>query len=340
MEKDMTCLRHVMSFLLQMTTLKKNLNQMKNLFLISFILTFFFLKVQDSFAQTYQPMAVEGAHWVIQSDRLSTLWLDEKFVLSIRGDTIIQGQSYKKVYKEPYEFDESRKVFLKNIAGSSLYALMRDDTTQRKVYAIMGETAYDNCADSEEYLLFDFSLTSGDTLSWCSLQEFKLDPEKPHIVDSSKVASSYPTGGERKVLYAVLPFIGYLDATISEETMPIIEGFGYEHYGPFIVGTSVEKYCVGTLEECELITDTEDISQTDIHIFPNPAADFIYVDVKNRENASFQYQLFSVDGKKMREGYLQGDKVSIQDLPTGLFFLFIRFEGKDIVLIEKILIHR
>jgi hypothetical protein len=157
-------------------------------------------------AQPYQPMAVEGAHWVIRSDRLSTLWLDEKFIFSVRGDTTVSGQSYKKVYRDQYAFDEDRKVFSKNIIGSSLYALMRDDTTQRKVYAILGETAYDNCPENEEYLLFDFSLTQGDTLSWCSLQEFRFDPEQAHHVDSSKVAYSYPTGDERNTLYAVLTF--------------------------------------------------------------------------------------------------------------------------------------
>jgi hypothetical protein len=290
-------------------------------------------------AQPYQPMAVEGAHWVIRSDRLSTLWLDEKFIFSVRGDTTVSGQSYKKVYRDQYAFDEDRKVFSKNIIGSSLYALMRDDTTQRKVYAILGETAYDNCPENEEYLLFDFSLTQGDTLSWCSLQEFRFDPEQAHQVDSSKVAYSYPTGDERNTLYAVLPFIGYLDATIAEETMPIIEGFGYEHYGPFITGTSVEKYCVGTLEACELITDTENIAQTDIRIFPNPAHDFIYVDMKNQEEASIQYQLFSVNGKKMKEGRLRGEQIPVKNLPKGLYFLFLSSGRSNTVMAQKVVIN-
>lgn len=312
---------------------------MKIFFFTSLCITLSFLKANNAIAQSYQPMAIEGAHWVINSDRLSTPWLDEKFVFSIRADTLVNNKTYKKVYRDIYEFDESRKIFLKNIVNSSLFALMRDDTLQQKVYAIMGKTAYDSCTENEEYLLFDFSLNKGDTLLWCSLTEFRFDPGQPQIVDSTSIIDFHPTGDRRKSLYALLPFLGYLDSTPAEESMPIVEGFGFEHYGPFIVGTSVEKYCVGTLAECELVTDIEDILLPDIRIFPNPANEYIIVDIKNQKEVAYQYQIFSVEGKMMKEGQIHNDRIAIQDLPNGLFYLFISSDKKGPVLIEKILIN-
>jgi hypothetical protein len=208
-------------------------------------------------AQTYHPMAVEGAHWVIGSDQFVTPWLDGKFSLSVRGDSTLNEKVYKKVYKDFFEFDAERKIFYNNIIRSSLYALMRDDTLERKVYAITGPTFYENCPKSEEYLLFDFSVEKRDTLQWCSLTGLRFDLDSIQRVDSTQIAYSYQTDEKRNTLYTIFGVAAYLDGSVIEQTVPIIEGFGYENYGPFIEGTTLLDYCIGTNAECGFITGTE-----------------------------------------------------------------------------------
>lgn len=67
--------------------------------LLSFL--FFFSLSLSCFAQKYQPMAIEGAHWIVQQDYAETLWgPDHMFSYTVRGDSTWQGKIYKKIYIE------------------------------------------------------------------------------------------------------------------------------------------------------------------------------------------------------------------------------------------------
>ena len=56
----------------------------------------------------------------------------------------------------------------------------------------------------------------------------------------------------------------------------IIEGFGYESYGPFISGGEyLVDYCLGTDADCGFLTSNKNIYSESIKLYPNPSDHFI-----------------------------------------------------------------
>lgn len=130
-----------------------HLKGMKQRAILLFRSCIFFLMPLLLPAQDYQRMAVEGAHWIVGKDWLETLWLDEKFSFTIRGDTTVNGLTYKQVWWENFEFEEDTKQFTEHITSSIPYALMREDTLQRKVYAIRGADVSGNIEIRSSYMV-------------------------------------------------------------------------------------------------------------------------------------------------------------------------------------------
>ncbi|MFP4289967.1 MAG: hypothetical protein ACLFQS_11985 [Bacteroidales bacterium] len=157
----------------------------KKNFILFFLLMLFYttlLKAQDN--KEYISMLQENRVWSIQH---------EKHVLM--GDTIINDQTYKKLYFHNY---------LEELTPDSLQyiAALREDSTNTKVYYIFH-------GQEEEHLLYDFSLEVGDEFHVHSpmftlssgpliLPENHQSPESMEVVE---VKDSLIAGVVRKVLH-------------------------------------------------------------------------------------------------------------------------------------------
>ena len=283
-------------------------------------------------AQDYQPMAVEGTHWIVGSDWLQTPWLDQKFSFTVRGDTSIQAIDYKKVYRETFEFNDATKLFSDKIIHSSLYALIRDDTLQRKVFAITEATLYDNCPKGEEYLLFDFSLEPGDTLNWCSLNGLSIPPNALAVADSIRFTNSSFSDMPRKTIFTVFAVTFYNDGLLTEQTVPIIEGLGYAHVGPFLEGSFLMDYCIGSSFACGLLSGSEEKTRSILSVYPNPSKDFLIVDAEREIYSSITFQILSPDGRLVRQQKLQElqNRINLIDLPAGIYTLRVLKKDRPI----------
>lgn len=273
----------------------------------------------------YQPMAVEGAHWIVASQRSGGLWLDWKVSLTIRGDTIVNGKKYKKLFDEAFYFDNVRKVHTNQIVGSNLYALLRDDTLSRKVYCIHINPTNETlpCPANEEVLLFDFSVEEGDTLDWCSLNWQNHYPK----VDSIRFeAFDWTPDIQRKTLYTKLLWSIYGD--LGTNTVAITEGIGYDIIGPFLRGSYLLDYCIGTDAQCGIITATKNIPLRDVFkIYPNPISDYILIEKEGNpfENGAMIRvvdQFGRVVLKQHHKAEVQ-QRVNTTNLPNGIFLVEI-----------------
>ncbi len=271
----------------------------------------------------YQPMAVEGAHWIVASQRSGGLWLDWKVSLTMRGDTIVNGKKYKKLFEEAFYFDNVRKVHTNQIVGSNLYALLRDDTLSRKVYCIHINPTNETlpCPANEEVLLFDFSVEEGDTLDWCSLNWQNHYP----TVDSIRFeAFDWTPGIQRKTLYTKLLWSIYGD--LGTNTVAITEGIGYDIIGPFLRGSYLLDYCIGTDAQCGILTATKNIPLQDaFNIYPNPSNAYITIEKADHtfENGSIIY-LTDQFGRLILQKYYNNtsqERIDITNLPNGTYFL-------------------
>jgi hypothetical protein len=123
------------------------------------------LSTLQSLPQTYDSLVVENAQWQVIWDYDETPWVDEMSGWLLRGDTLVNGLQYKKLYHRVFE-----EPYSEIITTESLFGFLREDAENRKVYAYDIIPGWLGCDIlNQEYLLFDFSLAVGDSTQMCIL---------------------------------------------------------------------------------------------------------------------------------------------------------------------------
>lgn len=113
---------------------------------------------------TYHPIT-DGCTWSVSNEKYMTA-----------GDTVLDGKTYLKLYRQvenqPFEF---------SLENAEYFAAIRDDSTERKVYAYLpaGIGIYDVINHSTihsdtamDVLIYDFSLKPGDTTIYYTLGDY------------------------------------------------------------------------------------------------------------------------------------------------------------------------
>lgn len=285
------------------------------------ILLFMFFQYSNITAQTvpYSPMAVEGAHWFYFGETSPGLpFYDYGYSLSIKGDSIYKNQKYKKIYQYYFAFDNVKKTFPYPyiIKGGAFYGLIRDDTLQRKVFYI-GETFHGGCNDffPDEFLLHDFSnINVNDTLKTCSFNGF---------------AKAIITETESKVIYNRNRFIftykiPFMNASKIGEGIGFLINGGIFHIFPFEQQLWFKRYCLGTDENCNLVTASRDINENKNVLKIRNRNQIFQVNYKqiNHSNIDYKLQLYNLNGQKIKELDLSNleEIVEVDIEQEGLFF--------------------
>ncbi len=281
----------------------------------------FVILIQVTYAQKYQPLVEEGKFWIYNhhaSDpTCSPLWYLNTEIRFFEGDTIIANKSYKKLISatatktQPYI----------EIGTKRTLCLMREDTTEKKIYVINQDEAVFPCADGVEVCLWDFGMKVGDTINNCTYDIFNpiiIDDQVYRILDSV----GYETnrwGMEQKHFYTVGIPIG-MCGTLFTRQVSYVEGFGTAD-GPILKGgnTFFTNYCEGTMEQCNIISSTKDdfgSSTFQPKIFPNPSWDRITIqtdyEVKNIEIINHTGQVVHTADTK---------DINISILSSGMYYV-------------------
>lgn len=315
---------------------------MKYIFIFLFFNVVLFTK---SLSGQYLPLVQENKYWVVL-DFQGTPRPTTGFLITLKGDTVLNNMIYKKAYKyelfgtlifvggSPPQFMPDLPYTTKN---KKLVALVREDLNTKKVYNL--PIKQDSCifqlinninscnnilfCDTNEHLLFDFSLVQGDTLDYCTYAPLHYDWEiQKEKVDSIKNEFKY--GKERKTFYTfgVPGFLPNLQSPgpILPTRVKIFEGLGFEFQGIFNYrwGT-LHDFCEGTLEQCNIINNTNDARdmQADkIEIFPNPASDYIKLQTsKTLSNV----EIIDQNGKVVLND--RALEINVGSLQAGMYFV-------------------
>ncbi|MCB0643578.1 MAG: T9SS type A sorting domain-containing protein [Phaeodactylibacter sp.] len=285
-------------------------------------------------AQDYQPMAIENAHWVIYNGFDYT---PDPHIFAVRGDTTIGGTAYKKIYYQDLvdELYWADPYYL--MEDEYLWGVMRDDTMARQVYVIAFES-YDpwqlpdlsyQCPLFEEQLLYDFSASVGDTIATCLGRNWPFSPvPEGWVVDSIGTESAY--GQLRRTLYSF----------DSDFQVPYIyEGIGSEHGflggvqvptfpGTAIAGYYLYDYCVGTDEDCLIISGNEEVVIPDaqFRLAPNPVGQEAHLTISPAATEAMAFRVYNLLGQLLLQAPIPRQQtdlsIPMQDLPAG-FYKFI-----------------
>ena len=224
----------------------------------------------------YIPMVEEGKYWIYlnhfdgQPPRATT-----GLAITFQGDTVINSMSYKKVYRYGLSgyhncpYPPCFQFYLPYQAQSKiLIGFMREDTMQKKVYHLP-KLGWEFCLPTE-HLIFDFSLSIGDTLNDCLYEFIGGDPWYTGfgLVDSIQEVQKF--GKSRNTIFSYgFPIYG---GDPFQEKVLILEGVGLEYYGILHEPLSyLVDFCEDRMDACDLISSNAPIEvDKEIKVFPNP----------------------------------------------------------------------
>lgn len=269
--------------------------------------------------QSYNPMAVEGAHWIVERKFSGFPPAIDTVCYRIKGDTIINNIIYKKIE------ESSVSLFSPNIyitKSAYLLGLLRDDTIAHKVYMINIGT--NKCYLDNDHLLYDFSLGFGDTIDFCHL----LFTDTVDSV-SQDTYWNYP----RRTLYSSdINFI---------ESIGTLEGV-FDNIDNIIQNYTTLFYCLGSDSACGIIEQVysglEDELFGRVTIYPNPTTDKLYLETS--DHFSGNIRLVDGIGRGVLFKSFNGRSLTLDfsGFNPGIYFLHIRDEDSSKSLNKKIMI--
>jgi len=304
-------------------------------------LPFLILLFPSSFvAQEYIPFVVEDKHWIFH--KCGTLGDNnsELFEHLIRGDTMIEGQMYKKMYKRSFEINFPGCDFIDGpnpqtppytITETEYIGAIREDEN-RKVY-YKPEYFFSNCIlDNEEHLLFDFEPEIGDTTLVCASFSVSGTPDTL-IVSEFETVNYY---GERNTIkyqkegvngelfYSLYEGIGSRLGIIQHWSLLFQVDCGYY---------SIKDFCIGTDEEC-LYTGTaiHNILATEsVKIIPSPSNGNFTLHLEKEIEKNTNLQIINTQGLVVFDQKVDRQTINVNTvLPMGLYFLSIMENGRQI----------
>lgn len=277
------------------------------------------LLVKGLISQDYIPLAVEGAHWVILYDEIESIQpVDDLWEYHALGDTIINNLTYKKIFKRDLVVTQDGPPF--EAEGTyQLFGVIRDDTTNRKVYAIQFDHV-NGCPDNEEYLIYDFSKSIGDTIDLCIIPDWK-----EFVIDDIYFQEIF--GFNSRI---------YTDGDWDELYEGMGSNFGLfeEMFAPFKKSTRLYVYHTFLYYYCRespcwlFVSLNETWDNNSIKLFPNPAQDFISIATSEEINS---VKVFNNLGQTIM--YLKGDvrKLDLQTITPGLYIFEIQTNETSVV---------
>jgi hypothetical protein len=277
-------------------------NKMYYLLLVLMIITF----QKKGSAQTYVPFPDSNAIWRqyyhVYQPGFNDL-LCKEFQDYIKGDTIINGTTYRNVYSVGNMGFPAASCNIYQFHGPKL--AFREDN--KRIFFIL----YTIPPDSTEYILYDFNLGLGDTCIYP--EHFTMNTMNiVTIVDSVLVFNSYR---KRYFLSAVYPWV---PPQVDSNYVAIIEGIG-STYGllPNLTPNWAELYneliCFRHNgndyspwgDPCNYLTTEEAPQpQPEVKIYPNPASG--YIAIEDREGYYSDFEIADLTGRIILKENIEG----------------------------------
>ena len=314
--------------------------------------------VPESVPFPYTPFPTENAQWSVNN---------EKYALY--GDTIINEKKYSKVYKqtadEAFEFD---------IDKAEYFCAIRNDVENKRVYGVYKKDLpikyHDNIYYStsrnsgKEFLLYDFSLNLGDTVSVANFDEAENDGfiryvkfKRVETIGIDITNNTFVTLHDNDSIFVLAngeQRKRILMENISETLFQSwIEGIGssdgpFNHYNNFSFELFTIKRLLCYSENSEYLYYQHDFdydedddcftnyypnnvvenNENDIMIYPNPTDDFI--NIENPSGSEYSIDIYNDKGQKLISQSSSGiSNINISDLPCGLYIITINSNYKN-----------
>jgi len=293
----------------------------------------------------YDPMVTAGKYWIYLNYYLSA---DEDLLpvsghaISFQGDTIINSISYNKVYKHilkgghPCMYPPCWQfTYPYQTESKSLISFIREDTLTKKLYNLP-ISPFGFC-DTTEHLIFDFSLSVGDTVNSCIydyIHASSITETLGGIVDSIGVLEVF--GKTRNTIFTTgFDNGGHGGQDPAVTRISIVEGVGLEWNGLFFDPLSpLVDFCEDETGFCQLLVSNYPVEMTkEINLFPNPATH--QVQISTEEEELKVVRIYTMVGILKAE-FLNTNTIDLSNLVEGVYLVEITF-ANDERIVKKII---
>lgn len=276
-------------------------------------------------AQTYVPFPDSNAIWRQYHHHYDSGingLVCHEFQDYIKGDTIINGITYKNVWSKGY--------FGLPVVNCNMYHGHGPKLAYREINKQIFYILY---PDTSEFILYDFNLNLGDT---CIYPEFYGFPGNYRIIT---LIDSILINGTFRRRYLLSDTTLWLPPLLDSNYVAIIEGIG-STYGllPDLMPNWQEKYdelvCfhqdgidyMVSGSPCNYLDDSEIVPpEKKVNIYPNPAGDAIYIE--DFEGVFFDFILYDLTGRIILKKDIAGRQniksVSLNNIGNGVYTCFI-----------------
>lgn len=208
-----------------------------------------------------------------------------EYVLYLGADTSINNTNYSRLLKShlkgsnPCQFGPCFVPYIPyQLADTITQGYLREDLADRKVYFLPANNNSNYCSQ-DEYLVYDFNLALNDSLPSCLTHivtaDLVIDSIKKAIINKVEVKSEY--NADRVVWH----FNGVYQVGLNfTNEMKLIEGVGIDFYNGFYnsPNTLFNNFCEGSLNECNILSNSKEPRLEKINIYPNPFTNELYID--------------------------------------------------------------
>lgn len=267
-------------------------------------------------AQTYLTMSVDSSYWILSdNDNCGNISFqtDENITqYYLYGDTAISSVAYKKVYRRTGYKSACFDTVI-NYSPFVLYAALRDDTLNKKVYTILFQNQNGTpCLTNQEFMLYDFDLQVGDSIKtndWCILS-----------VDEEIISANYTTTFS-------IPNVKNFELGNNLNGLYLYEGIGsflglYEMIWISVSGVQqvLVDYCRGG---CDLTTSINEKSnlQEELNLYPNPSDGIFNIELPSVTD-ELQVTIYNLSGQQIESLSIKGKgSIDISKQPNGVYFI-------------------
>jgi hypothetical protein len=255
----------------------------------------------------YTPLVSENNYWKC----LSYGWGTQYFDYLIDGDTTINLVQYKKLYRAD---------------GNEVYysGLLREDIIEQRVFIN---------TSNEDVLLYDFSLEVNDTATvygaW-SMHDIVVTEVNTVLVNETyrkKIVFDELNGWSPGYwIEGVGSVYGLPDAALGQITdySPVLSCFYEGNNLAWDNPDNEDLQCGSTLATIE-------IGQATLHVFPNPAAEYLQISLsENTLLQALKVEVVSLTGQTVLVTQTYTGRLDISNLPSGVYA--IRLRNNDVII--------
>lgn len=279
-------------------------------------------------AQTsvYHPFPEDSATWVTDIAYNTCFGYCSSIFYEMKGDTIINSQSYNKIYIRSGRFyyivwPPNAVVGVDSFSVCSYMGAIRQDIINKKVYFIDSTMTVDT-------LLYDFDLVVGDSIqSWYN-KWYMSWPMIVSGIDSISINGDY---------HKRFKFQGYF-----QDFQCLVEGIGWtgELFGTHLngsplvtalacfngnifLGESFMNQCAASLNCSISIGINEQNKQEHFNLFPNPFTDKINFTINNNEHS--EVIIYDITSRKiLQQKFINSVSLNTEQLAKGLYLYEVR----------------